>query len=71
MATQIQYSRLQARTLELLKNRPISLTLKKLSEETGLPEGWLHSIIKFPMMSSSAHRIEVLFNYLNGKPLDI
>lgn len=60
-------SDLYDRTMILLRNRPVTKTLKIVSEETGLPEGWLLSIISKPHISPSVHRIEHLYRYLSHK----
>jgi len=56
-------------TIRLLKNRPQPLTLKKISEDTGLPAPWLFSILAQPDLSPSVDRVVKLYEYLKGSPL--
>lgn len=67
--TQNGHSAFYSYTLELLRNRPITLTLDRLSRETGLPEGWLLSILSKPHISPSVDRVVKLYEYLSNKPL--
>lgn len=64
-------SKLYKKTLEFLLNRPDWLTLATISKDTGLPVGWLVSIVAHPDMSPSVDRIERLYNYLSPKPFII
>lgn len=57
-------------TMDLLRNRPITKTLSMISQATGLPEGWLASILRNPNMSPSVDRIETLYEYLSYKELN-
>lgn len=67
----IPRSRLYETTIRLLTNRPITLTLKQISDETGLPEGWLLSIVSRPHVRPSVDRVECLYSYLTGKSLEL
>lgn len=64
-------SKLYVRTLELLRNRPRSQTLAVVSQDTGLPKEWLIAIISRPETSPGVDRIEVLYEYLSGKQLQV
>lgn len=64
-------SKLYTRTIELLRNRPRTKTLGQISHETGLPLGWLVSILCKPYLSPSVDRIEVLYEYLSSRPLQV
>lgn len=67
----VRRSRLYERTIYLLRNRPITKTLKIISVETNLPEGWLLSILNKPYIMPAVDRVEILYEYLSGKQLDI
>ena len=62
---------LYGRTLELLKERSRSVTLKNISEATGLPEPWLKTFAQEKVADPSVNRVEILYAYLNGKPLNV
>lgn len=63
-------SKLLSATLRLLQNRPYSKTLKAISEETGVPEGWIKSLSNNRIKEPSCIRIEKLYCYLSGRSLD-
>jgi len=54
-------------TLILLRNRPVWLTLKLISDETTIPEGWLKMFSQNKIIDPSVNRIETLKNYLESK----
>lgn len=58
---------LRDRTIELLKNRPVWMTLGIISIETTIPEGWLKSLSQNKIEDPSVNRIETLKNYLENK----
>jgi hypothetical protein len=58
------------RTLDHLKNRPRTLTLQTISEDTGLPIGWLWSIINNDEADPSVSRIVALYEYLTKSKLE-
>jgi hypothetical protein len=62
---------LYKRTLELLAERSRSVTLRAISEETGLPEPWLKLVSRDQIADPSVNRVETLYAYLNGKPLNV
>ena len=64
-------SKLYVRTLELLRDRPASKKLAVVAQDTGLPREWLISILVRPHTSPSVDRIEVLYEYLSGKSLEV
>lgn len=57
--------------MRLLRNRPTPTTLRIISTQAQLPEGWLLSILHKPDMSPSVDRIEKLYEYLSGKQLQV
>lgn len=65
------HGKLYLRTLELLLNRPKEISLQDISADTGLPRGWLLSIIAKPHLSPSVDRIVRLYEYLRGEPLHL
>ncbi len=54
-------------TTELLKNRPVWMTLAIISQETTIPEGWLKALSQGKIKDPSVNRIETLKNYLENK----
>jgi hypothetical protein len=64
-------SKLYVRTISLLRNRSDSQPLRLISDETGLPEAWLWSLLNNPEMNPGVHRIEHLYEYLSGKRLQL
>jgi hypothetical protein len=63
--------RLRDKVLTLLEERPRSLTLKDVAEGSGLPEAWLKSFASRKINDPSVNRVETLYTYLTGKPLDV
>lgn len=63
--------KLHARTLELLKARARTVTLKSISEETGLEEFWLSKFQNETINDPSVNRIETLYEHLSGKSLEV
>lgn len=51
-------------TLDMLQNRPATLKLKKIAEDTGIPEGWLKIFAQGRIADPSVNRIETLNNYM-------
>jgi hypothetical protein len=64
-------STLYDKTLDLLKNRPITMTLRRIADDTGLPESWLLKILSKRGLHPSVHRVQCLYEYLSGKPLSL
>lgn len=64
-------SKLYLKTMELLRNRPVTLTYIDIERVTGLSPLWLTTIMQHPEISPSVDRIELLYEYLSGKQLDI
>jgi hypothetical protein len=61
----IPRSQLVLRTIELLVNRPRTLTMNKISLDTKLPVGWLWSLQNSNNnFEPGADRIIVLYEYL-------
>lgn len=64
-------TKLRDATLEAVRNRPVHLTLKKISDETGLPVGWLKVFSQDKVPDPSANRVETLYEYLTGERLKV
>lgn len=64
-------SKLRDRTLDLVRNRPVHLTLKKISEDTGLPLGWLKMFAQAKIDDPSCNRVETLYEHLSGTTLKV
>lgn len=56
-------------TLDLLKNRPRTLTIENIASDTGLTVGWLLDFAGERTRHPSVIRIEQLYNYLAKKPV--
>jgi hypothetical protein len=55
---------LRDKTRELLKNRPISMTLLLISEATGIEESWLKVFSSQGINEPSVNKVETLYLYL-------
>ena len=68
-------SQLRERTLQLVRNRNRTITLKKIAAETSLSVPWLQRFCVDPMgPNGEPHdygvgKVEELYVYLSGKPL--
>lgn len=58
-----------AHTVTLLRNRPAPLTLRQISEETGLGEQWLSMILRKPDVDPGVKKTQTLYEYLSGEKL--
>ena len=57
-------------TLNMLKERPRSLTLDKIAEDTGLPHRWLSHFASMDINSDPrVCRVETLYSYLAKRDL--
>lgn len=63
--------KLRDKVLELLRERPRSMTYKKIAEDTDIPEGWLKVFAGGNIDDPSVNRVETLYNYLSGQPLNV
>lgn len=64
-----QRSKMYLKTMDLLKNRPVTKPLYVIAAGANVPEGWLRSILNNPSLSPSVDRIERLYEYLSHKDL--
>ena len=65
-------SKLRDRTIELLKSRPRTLTLAKISEDTKIPVTWLECFrTKGKDLESSVNKVETLYEYLAKTTLQV
>lgn len=62
---------LRDKVLELLASRPRNTTYKDVAEATGLPEPWLKKFAANEIKDPSVNRVETLYNYLTGTPLNV
>lgn len=65
------HSILLERTLHLVRNRSVKITLKKISEDTGLKYDWL---VRFNMGNyddCGVKKVETLYNYLSADKLTL
>lgn len=69
---QIKRPELLERTVFLLRNRPVTLTLGMISSETGLSVAWLTELAtRTTSTDPSVSRIVALYEYLSGSKLQI
>lgn len=61
--------KLRAHTLGLVRNRPPSLTLKQIANDTGLNHNWLKAFVCERYTNPGVNDVEKLYGYLAGKPL--
>jgi len=64
-------SKLVEKTLELLKSRPYTMTVKQITEKTSIPEGWIKQLQRGKIKEPSAPRIEKLYEFLSGHKLTV
>ena len=57
----------QSKTVELLKNRPRTLTLEQIAADTKIDIAWLWKFSAGKIKGPSVNRVEVLRNYLLSK----
>lgn len=69
--TELPSSRLFQETLYLLRNRPITKTLDVIHKETHLPKRWLLSILSDGESNPAVNRVEILYEYLTGRKLEV
>lgn len=62
-------SSLRDRTLDLLQNRSVKITLRKIAEDTGLPEGWLSAFHTNSIDEPSVNKVQTLYEYLTNSKL--
>jgi len=71
MSKEIPPGDLLTKVLELLANRPRGVAYKDISLATGLPEPWLKLFAAGRISDPSVNRIELLYNYLTGRSLNV
>ena len=64
-------SKLRDKTLILLQNRPNTLTINAISDATGLDKSWLAQFSRGTIKGPDVCRIETLYEYLTGAPLNL
>jgi transcriptional regulator with XRE-family HTH domain len=62
---------LRSRTRDLLINRPRRLTLSDVAEGTGLTQPFLEDLLYKDIKNPSVDRIQILYEFLSGKKLDL
>lgn len=62
---------LRSKTYELLKNRNNLLTLKKITEDTGISEQWLSRFNQNQIKNPSVDIVQTLYQYLTNTELVI
>lgn len=63
--------KLRPRALELVRNRPPSMTLKQLAQEAGVNLDWLKSFSSNRMKTPTVDNVERVYTYLSGKELEL
>ena len=64
-------SELVETVINLMKNRPYTLTVREIHKATGLPQGWIYRLQQGKIVEPSANRCEVLYEFLTGSPLEL
>jgi transcriptional regulator with XRE-family HTH domain len=65
-------SKLQVKTLDLIRNRPRKITLQDIAREAGVTVSWLKQLLKNDGIEHpSVRRIEAIYSYLSSKPLEV
>lgn len=68
----MQEGKLRLKTLKLLQERPRTLTLSTISNDTGLTMPWLNFFLsKGKECDAGSNKIVKLYEYLSGKTLKI
>lgn len=57
------------RTREHLRNRPRTLTVEKIAEDTGLTVAWINDFSSSPERDHGVSKVETLYFYLKGEKL--
>lgn len=71
MHNEPENTRLRDTVLSLVQNRPVHQTLKQISADTGLQLGWLKLFAQNKISNPSCNRVEKLYEYMTGKPLEL
>lgn len=64
-------SRLVTEVISLLENRRYGVTYREIAEATGIPSDWIRRLQKGYIGEPSCPRIETLYEYLKGEPLEL
>lgn len=67
----VSMSILLTKTRGLLANRPKPVTYAHIEAATGLSVRWLEAFASCKIEDPSVSRVELLYTYLSGKPLDV
>jgi hypothetical protein len=60
---------LVAHTVQLLRERPRSLTLDDIAATTGLSKSWLNLLLSGDYKDPGTTKVQKLYEHLAGKPL--
>lgn len=62
---------LMNKTIELLKTRPRQLTYADVAKGASVTESWLKWFISDKCEAPDVNKVERVYNYLNGTPLNV
>ena len=63
---------LLTKTIELLQNRSVQLTLDRVAEDCDVTASWLSLLLsKTPPAEAGVNKVQRLYEYLSGKPLEL
>lgn len=62
---------LRDKTLQLLKNRPVTITLEKIAEDTGLGTAWLSMFHNERIAKPNVNAIQTLYEYLTNSEIKV
>lgn len=69
-ANQMVTTKFRDAVVKLLRERPATLKLKQVAEDTTIPEGWLKRLNQQRIDAPDPNRLETLYEYLTGKKLE-
>jgi hypothetical protein len=65
------FKQLTDETRQLLLNRPVWMSFKRINEDTGLTTSWLNQFMNRPKFAPSAARLFTLYEYLSKRTVKI
>lgn len=71
MTLDIPPGELLTKVLTMLSDRPRDVSYKDISDKLNLPEPWIKAVATGQIKDPSVNRIEMLYEYLSGTPLNV
>lgn len=57
---------LRDKTIEMLRNRPATLTYEQIEQQTTIPAGWLKALARGVIEDPGVNRVQTLNSYLQS-----